>query len=188
MVSEQACPWFADLHSVFIQVEQLINKYNSIISEIQREYVWGNNDFNILDKFFNDIKKAIGWLDRTGNGMPHTTTRKTPSQEWIIEKEYLTPWASIHLLPLYIMRYVRLANTISYQGNFYTVPQGTFKKDVQVMIWIKEDELHIHDDQTKFLCKHLMPANKGNKVINTDHKRDKIQKLRDLVADIAALF
>jgi hypothetical protein len=39
-------------------VEQLINKYNFIIPEIQREYVWGNNDFNILDKFFNDIKEA----------------------------------------------------------------------------------------------------------------------------------
>lgn len=39
-------------------VEQLINKYNFIIPEIQREYVWGNNDFNILDKFFNDIKDA----------------------------------------------------------------------------------------------------------------------------------
>jgi hypothetical protein len=86
------------------------------------------------------------------------------------------------------MRYVRQDNTLSYQGNIYTVPQGTFKKDGQVMIWIKEDELHIHDDQRKFLCKHRIPQNKGNKVINTDHKRDKTRKLRDLVADVAALF
>ena len=41
-----------------LSVQQLLNKYNFIIPEIQREYVWGNNDFNILDKFFNDIKDA----------------------------------------------------------------------------------------------------------------------------------
>ncbi len=159
-------------------------KVENVVKFVKNNFLYGRAyyDISILQS------QVKGWLDRTGNGMPHTTTRKTPSQEWIIEKEYLTPWASIHLLPLYIMRYVRLDNTISYQGNFYTVPQGTFKKDVQVMIWIKEDELHIHDDQRKFLCKHLMPTNKGNKVINTDHKRDKTKKLRDLVADVAALF
>ncbi len=42
-----------------LSVEQLINKYNFIVPEIQREYVWGNNDYNILDKFFTDIKDAI---------------------------------------------------------------------------------------------------------------------------------
>ncbi|HHX70081.1 MAG TPA: DUF262 domain-containing protein [Gallicola sp.] len=41
-----------------LSIQQLLNKYNFIIPEIQREYVWGNNDFNILDKFFNDIKDA----------------------------------------------------------------------------------------------------------------------------------
>lgn len=42
-----------------LSVQQLIGKYNFIVPEIQREYVWGNNDFNILDKFFTDIKEAI---------------------------------------------------------------------------------------------------------------------------------
>lgn len=38
-------------------VAQIIEKYNLIIPEIQREYVWGNNDFDILDSFFRDIKE-----------------------------------------------------------------------------------------------------------------------------------
>ncbi len=42
-----------------LSVEQLINKYNFIVPEIQREYVWGNNDQKILDKFFTDIKEGI---------------------------------------------------------------------------------------------------------------------------------
>ena len=120
--------------------------------------------------------------------MPHTTIRKIPSQEWAIEKEHLSPWVSINILPAYILRYVRLDNTFCYQGNFYSVPQGTFKKDAMLMIWLKDDELHIHDDQRKFLCKHPIAQSKGNKIINTDHKRDKSEKLKDLVAGIAALF
>ena len=39
-------------------VFQIISKYNLIVPEIQREYVWGNNDFNILDLFFNDIEEG----------------------------------------------------------------------------------------------------------------------------------
>jgi transposase len=159
-------------------------KVENVVKFVKNNFLYGRAYYDI------DILQGqvLGWLDRTGNGMAHTTIRKVPSQEWIIEREYLTPWVPIHTLPAYIMRYVRQDNTLSYQGNIYTVPQGTFKKDGQVMIWIKEDELHIHDDQRKFLCKHRIPQNKGNKVINTDHKRDKTRKLRDLVADVAALF
>lgn len=42
-----------------LSVQQLVGKYNFIIPEIQREYVWGNNDYFILDKFFNDVKEVI---------------------------------------------------------------------------------------------------------------------------------
>ena len=109
-------------------------------------------------------------------------------QEWAIEKEHLNPWVSVQILPAYIMRFVRLDNTIAYAGNFYSVPQGTFKKDTMVMLWLKENELHIHDDQKNFLCKHPLAQSKGGKIINTDHKRDKSKKLKVLVAEIAGLF
>lgn len=42
-----------------LSVQQLAERYNFIVPEIQREYVWGNNEFSILDKFFTDIKEAI---------------------------------------------------------------------------------------------------------------------------------
>ena len=159
-------------------------KVENVVKFVKNNFLYGREYYDI------DILQAqlLGWLERTGNGMPHTTIRKIPSQEWIIEKEHLSPWVSVHILPAYIMRYVRLDNTFSYQGNFYSVPQGTFKKDTMVMIWLKEDELHIHDEQRNFLCKHPVAQSKGNKIINTDHKRDKSRKLKDLVTDITALF
>ena len=159
-------------------------KVENVVKFVKNNFLYGRAYFDI------DTLQAqvLGWLERTGNGMPHSTIRKIPTQEWLIEKDHLKPFVSTRILPAYIMRFVRQDNTIAYQGNFYSVPQGTFKKDVMVMIWLKDDELHIHDDQRNFLCKHPVAQSKGNKVINTDHKRDKSKKLKDLVADTAALF
>jgi hypothetical protein len=42
-----------------LNVARIIEKYNLIIPEIQREYVWGNNDYDILDSFFEDIKENL---------------------------------------------------------------------------------------------------------------------------------
>ncbi len=39
-----------------LSVKELMTKYNLIVPEIQREYVWGNNEFDILDVFIQDIK------------------------------------------------------------------------------------------------------------------------------------
>lgn len=41
-----------------VSVEELINQFDLIVPEIQREYVWGNNDFHILDTFIEDIKEG----------------------------------------------------------------------------------------------------------------------------------
>jgi hypothetical protein len=56
------------------------------------------------------------------------------------------------------------------------------------MIWLREDELHIHDKEGVFLCKHAIAGSKGNTVINTDHKRDKSLKLKELLTQTASLF
>jgi len=159
-------------------------KVENVVKFVKNNFLYGRAFYD------TDTLQAqvLGWLQRTGNGMPHTSIRKIPLQEWAIEKEQLSPWVSVQILPAYIMRFVRLDNTIAYAGNFYSVPQGTFKKDTMVMLWLKENELHIHDDQKNFLCKHPLAQSKGGKIINTDHKRDKSKKLKVLVAEIAALF
>ena len=133
--------------------------------------------------------QAMAWLQRTGNAMPHSTTRKIPLDEWQNEQPHLRSWVSVKILPSYILRTVRKDNTLAYLGNFYSVPQGTFKtKDTMVMIWLKEEQLHVHDNAGVFLCKHAIAESKGNLVINTDHKRDKSLKLKELLIQTASLF
>jgi hypothetical protein len=41
-----------------VSLEHLLNRYNLIVPEIQREYVWGNNPHKILTTFFEDIREA----------------------------------------------------------------------------------------------------------------------------------
>ncbi|MEJ7737157.1 MAG: IS21 family transposase [Chitinophagaceae bacterium] len=159
-------------------------KVENVIKFVKNNFLYGRSYYDIETL----QAQVIGWLGRTGNGMIHSTIQKVPLEEWALEKEHLHPWVSVKILPVFIMRYVRLDNTISYQGNFYSLPQGTYRKDVMVMIWLKDNELHIHDDQRKFLCRHQVAQSKGNKIINTDHKRDKSKKLKDLAAQTAALF
>jgi transposase len=159
-------------------------KVENVVKFVKNNFLYGRLYFDI------DIlqAQALGWLERTGNGMPHTTTRKVPLDDWRIERAHLIPWISIRTPAICLMRYVRLDNTICYQGNFYSVPQGTFKKDVKVLLRIKETELHVYDEQDNFLCKHPVALSKGNKVINTDHKRDKSKKLKALISDVTMLF
>ena len=133
--------------------------------------------------------QAMAWLQRTGNGMPHTTTKKIPLEEWQNEQPHLRPWVSVKVLPSYILRTIRKDNTFAYLGNFYSVPQGTFKsKDTMVMIWLKESELHVHDKAGAFLCRHEVAESRGNTVINTDHKRDKSLKVKQLLIQVASMF
>lgn len=133
--------------------------------------------------------QAMAWLQRTGNAMPHSTTRKIPLEEWQHEQPHLRQWVSVKILPSCILRTVRKDNTFAYLGNFYSVPQGTFKtKDTMVRIWLREEELHVHDTEGVFLCKHAIAESKGNTVINTDHKRDKSLKLKVLLTQTASLF
>ena len=133
--------------------------------------------------------QALAWLARTGNAMPHSTTRKIPIDEWQIEQPTLKTYVPVKSIEVSVSRFIRKDNTFCYQGNFYSVPQGTFKnRDTSVIIWLKEEHLHVHNHAGAFLCKHQIEENRGNKVINTDHRRDKSTKVKLLLIQTAAQF
>ena len=160
-------------------------KVENVIKYVKNNFLFG--------RVYHDIEtlqsQALAWLMRTGNAMPHSTTKKIPQQEWENERHALRPWISVRILPSYITRNVRKDNTFAYLGNFYSVPQGTYKnKDTEVMIWLKGEELRIEDRNQIFLCNHTIEQIKGKTVINTDHKRDKSLKLKELLKLTASQF
>lgn len=83
---------------------------------------------------FKDItsfnEACLAWLDRTGNGKVHGTTKKIPKEVFALEKEHLLS------APNYIKKenstdssvtyVVRKDNTVLYKQNRYQLPKGTY--------------------------------------------------------------
>lgn len=84
-------------------------------------------------------EQALGWLERTGNGHRHATTRLVPAEEFEKERAYLQPY---HVSvdppePQGRLYTVRRDNTVSYHGCFYQLPLGCYQgPDTQV--WLVE--------------------------------------------------
>lgn len=160
-------------------------KVESVVKYVKNNFLYGRSFYDLETL----QRQAMDWLERTGNGMPHSTTKRIPAKEWQHEQAHLRPWVPVSIQPSYILRVIRKDNTFAYQGNFYSVPQGTFKnKETMVTIWLKGQELHVHDKAGAFLCRHPLADSKGNTVIATDHKRDKSLKLKELLTQTAGLF
>jgi hypothetical protein len=84
---------------------------------------------------------------------------------------------------------VRKDNTISWKGNFYTLPSGTYKgRGTQVNVSKDNAFIIISDRADKHLCTQTISAGKGNLVSNTDHKREKSAGITQMITDISYMF
>ena len=161
-------------------------KIENVIGYIKKNFLYGRlyHDLDILQR------EALAWLERTGNAMVHGTTGKVPVEEWRLERAHLQSWAPIGLMPDYITGMVLKDNMFNYQGNTYSLPQGTYSaKGRSVKLRLDENGLlSVYDQDEQLLCKHQIPHGRGNTIINTDHKRDKSSSIRELMDQIAGLF
>ena len=152
-------------------------KVENVIKYVKNNFVKG--------RYFSGIESinesVLGWLSRTGNGKVHSATKLIPHQQWLKEKNYLLP---VHSKPLQaqtpeLMRYkVRKDNTITYKGNYYSLPMGTYKNQGSaVMLNLRQNKLDIYDLNNNLLATHTLSTLKGRYISIFDHKRDKSQNL-----------
>ena len=106
---------------------------------------------------------SLAWLCRTANHMPHSTTRKQPSAEWEIEKQYLQPYQpTVNTNDTPLDYTVRKDNSIAYRGNFYSLPLGTYTgKGCKVGLVAEQDKLLFYNQQGVLLCAHQPSLAKG---------------------------
>jgi hypothetical protein len=147
----------------------------------------------LYNRPFTDVAllntESLAWLGRTANALVHTGTQKIPYDEWCTERGYLVPFIAIPIRPPTILYTVRKDNTISWKGNFYTLPKGTYKgRGTQVNVSKDNDFIIISDLANKHLCTQTISAGKGNLVSNTDHKREKSAGIIQMITDISCLF
>jgi transposase len=149
-----------------------------------------NRVFYTLDRLNED---CLAWLERTGNGKRHNTTKRVPAEVFTEERKHLLPITekiTTHMISTgSILHVVRKNNTVVYKSNRYSVPLGTYKgPDTQVWIQVENGStLWVIDPETgEIIAQHLVSQEKGKLIKNTDHARNKSQKTAGLIAQATA--
>ena len=148
----------------------------------------------LYNRAFCDIEtlnqQALCWLDRTANRMPHSFTRKPPYQEWNTEQLFLIPYTAYpQPAPLAVPYTVRKDNSISWKGNLYSLPLGTYQgRGSQVGVKVESGQLVMLSLQGMEICRHRIAVGKGQKIKNTDHGRDKTAAIDTLIDSICQML
>lgn len=138
--------------------------------------------YNFLSgRYFTDIESlqsdCLAWLERTGNGTENGTTKQIPTEAFKEEQEYLLEYRGTPKYPISHQKKIHLRkdNTISYRGNYYTVPTGTYRNN-NSCVWVEEsgNELIIYNGETgKIITNHPLCHDRGKRIYKTDHARIK---------------
>ncbi len=157
------------------------------------KYVKGNF---LRGRRFTDIEElnnqALLWMDRTGNGLVHGTTKLVPKEELKQEKPFFLPYVGTPILEEEVMLSykIRKDNTVNYRGNFYTVPLGTYQgSNTEAYITINNLELIIYSKETgKTIATHNLSTAKGKLISRPEHTKRDQTKVTELEQSILSVF
>jgi len=162
-------------------------KVENVIQYIKKNFLY--------NRVYNDIEtlneRALSWLNRTANHLPHNCTKEPPKEAFLTEKEYLRPYIPLtHRNAPKMKKYtLRKNNEIAYKSNFYTLPQGTYQgPNSAVLVKEEEGKLCIYDLKENFICSHQISLHKGKTIRNTHHKRDTSKSLEEMAGKVIAYF
>lgn len=165
---------------------QTKGKVESSVKFVKNNFLRGRIFCNV-DTLNQD---GLRWLERTANNKIHGTTHLVPHMEWLIELEYLQPYAPIPVENSLGTPYgVRKDNTVLFQGNRYTVPTGTYQgPDSKVLLKVDQGSIHISDLDKKQLACFQLEQGKGKLFVNNHHRRDKTSKIDTLEKELILCF
>ena len=134
--------------------------------------------------------QGLAWLDRTGNGMIHETTKMIPKIVFEQERKHLKAVATLSINTIVPKEaIVRKTNVVFYRQNRYAVPKGTYYPGRKVRIQADEstDTVSFFDiDTNKLIEKHMYCHEKGKYIRNSHPERDRFsrhEKLKTKVMD-----
>jgi len=162
-------------------------KSENVIKYHKHNFLRGRIFINI------DILNGQGfdWLERTGNAKVHSTTKKVPYEEWLIEKEYLKPIVgSFQPEAALDTRDVTKDNTIPYKGNYYRVPRGTYRPPkTTVRIEVTDDKrLIIYNAKDDKIATHPIYQGKGKTIGGSNYQRDLSATIDQMIDELSSQF
>lgn len=144
-------------------------KIENVVKYVKKNFLYGRT--------FHDIEtlnqEGLAWLDRTGNGKEHGTTRLIPAEEFKQEQTCLLPYHGIPHRPPECMEKHKMNkdNTLYYHGNYYSLPWGTYR-DGNSFVWLQESNGYLevfNKDTGKLICRHRVIPGKGQFVKDPLH-------------------
>lgn len=140
-------------------------KVENVVGYVKRNFLKGRH-YTTTDALNT---QALEWLERTGNGHVHATTRLVPSQEFEKERPHLLPYNVRIDKPATQGRpyTVRRDNTVSYKSCFYQLPKGTYAGDgTRVrLVESSENEIEMYTiPEGEFIIRYTVSAIKGRHV------------------------
>ncbi|MHB1126938.1 MAG: IS21 family transposase [Bacillota bacterium] len=163
-------------------------RIENVVGYVKKNFARYRTYYN-LDRLNED---CLAWLERTGNGKIHNTTKKKPAEVYALEKQHLRPvLEKINIgYTNSITRDVRKDNTVWYNGNRYSVPLGTYEsgRKKSVKVEVIDDMLVINDQETGELIRYPLCKEKGKLITNNNHRRDRTKGIAQYIETIASLF
>lgn len=161
-------------------------KVENVIGYVKKNFLY-NRKYIDLDTLNN---QAIQWLLRTGNNNVHHLTKKSPLDEFLIEKQHLSPYTPLTIKTEDMKAYtVRKTNEVNYKGSFYSLPMGTYTgSQTQVLAKDHNGKVEIYTTDKSLICSHELSLEKGKTIINTDHRRDKSGSINEMIKATAEHF
>jgi len=162
-------------------------KVENVVKYVKRNFA-RNRTFHNLEKLNED---CLAWLERTGNGKIHNTTKKIPAVVFVLEKQHLIPVPhKMNILTTKIItRIIRKDNTIAYQGNRYALPLGSYAPDRSVEIQEEENMLVILDSDTnKVIISYPLSNEKGRLLKSSECRREKDKGIEAYLKEVAKLL
>ena len=135
--------------------------------------------------------QAIAWLNRTANAKVHSTTKKIPYQEWLIEKAHLKPILDFFKPENALNESnVRKDNTISFKSNFYRVPLGTYKHPKTIVRTEVTDDRHliIYNTDNNKIASHKIYLGKGRTIGGINYQRDFSSGIDQMIDELSSQF
>lgn len=156
---------------------QTKGRVERVVKYVKYNFLRGRVYINI--ESLND--EALGWLERTGNGKMHSTTKLIPSEEFQKERLYLKPYKVNMDEPEVEARpyTVRKDNTIMFRSNTYSLPLGTYAPGVKVLVVrnVDLDELEIYDSAFSLITRHKISHETGQFVSKDGHTTSKTRDI-----------
>lgn len=166
--------------------------------KIEQVVKFVKNNFS-KNRIFDNITdwniSCHAWLKRTGNYKVHHNTKKRPSEVHALEKQHLKKVSGSYifenvLLPS-ITRTIHKDNVIRFDGNRYSVPKGTFRKDAPniAYVYVEGEYLYIRLKQTgAAIAKHKVSSGKGLVISDPSHRERNTSKRDLLIYEIKEVF